>query len=238
MMKRIGRASAFHIGDWREAIMRRADNSKVEAGRKKNTSFKQTLACAAILLSICGAATADASPKPASTTAGESNPVNEVLISIPDRKLALIEDGQVVRVYSVAVGAPETPSPTGRFKIVSRILKPTYYHKGFVIRPGRANPLGNRWIGLDLKGYGIHGTNEPHSIGHAASHGCIRMGKQDVEDLFRRVRVGDVVTIYSERPAQLAPVFAADPAGDSEPKTVAERKPLAPELRAAIADSF
>ena len=93
--------------------------------------------------------------------------------------MALIENGEVKKVYSVAVGKDTTPSPTGTFTIVNRLTNPTYYHKGLVIPQGPQNPIGNRWIGLSQKGYGIHGTNAPHSIGKAASHGCIRMGRKD-----------------------------------------------------------
>jgi hypothetical protein len=53
-------------------------------------------------------------------------------------------------------------------------------------------------MGLDRKGYGIHGTNAPGSIGRAASHGCIRLRNADAEDLFERVRVGDQVEILYE----------------------------------------
>jgi hypothetical protein len=130
-----------------------------------------------------------------------------LLVSIPDHQLALIEDGQVKKVYPVATGKESSPSPTGTFHIVARLTDPTYYHEGTVIAPGPANPLGNRWMGLDRKGYGIHGTNAPHSIGKSASHGCIRMAKHDLEELFARVKVGDAVEIHGERDAQTAAIF-------------------------------
>ena len=130
-----------------------------------------------------------------------------IIVSIPDRKLALVEDGRVLRVYRVAVGARVTPSPTGEFKVVSRLSNPTYYHPGVVIPPGRNNPLGSRWIGLDRRGYGIHGTNEPWSIGKAASHGCVRMAKADLEQLFDEVEVGDVVEIRAHADAETAAIF-------------------------------
>ena len=122
-----------------------------------------------------------------------------IVVSIPDRKLALIEDGEVVRVYPVAVGARVSESPNGEFTIVNRITNPTYYHPGKVIGPGPENPIGTRWIGLSQPHYGIHGTNEPQSIGKAASHGCIRMARRDLEELFTLVRVGDTVEIVGER---------------------------------------
>ena len=130
-----------------------------------------------------------------------------IVVSIPDRKLALVEDDRVLRVYRVAVGAPVTPSPTGEFKVVSRLSNPTYYHPGVVIPPGRNNPLGTRWIGLDRRGYGIHGTNEPWTIGKPASHGCIRMAKADLEQLFDEVQVGDVVEIHAHTDAETAAIF-------------------------------
>ena len=135
----------------------------------------------------------------------------QIVVSIPDRKLALIEDGAIVKVYPVAVGAEDSPSPTGSFMIVNRLTDPTYYHKGTVIGPGADNPLGNRWIGLNQKGYGIHGTNIQSSIGKAASHGCIRVGRKDLLDLFSRVQVGDVVEIHGDRDEVVATVFGGAP---------------------------
>lgn len=130
-----------------------------------------------------------------------------LLISLPDRQLALIEDGQVKKVYPVAVGKESTPSPAGSFRIAARVVDPTYYHEGKVIAPGPRNPLGDRWMGLDRKGYGIHGTNAPQSIGKSASHGCIRMAKRDLEELFEMVKAGDAVEIRGERDAQTVAVF-------------------------------
>ena len=131
----------------------------------------------------------------------------QILVSIPDRKLALIEDGEVVKIYRVAVGAESSPSPDGEFKIVNRVDKPTYYHKGKVIPAGPSNPLGTRWIGLSQPPYGLHGTNEPWSIGKPASHGCIRMAHKDLEELFTLVRPGDTVIIRAEADEQTARVF-------------------------------
>jgi hypothetical protein len=130
-----------------------------------------------------------------------------LLVSLPDHQLALIENGQVKKVYPVAVGKESSPSPTGSFRIVARLTDPTYYQPGKVIPAGTSNPLGNRWIGLDRRGYGIHGTNEPQSIGKSSSHGCIRMAKRDLEELFAQVKVGDAVEIRAERDTQTAGIF-------------------------------
>ncbi|HMD85019.1 MAG TPA: L,D-transpeptidase [Terriglobia bacterium] len=138
----------------------------------------------------------------------EEAPRHVLVISIPDRKLAVTEEGRVLKVYSVAVGAVMSPSPTGTLKIINKVMGPTYFHQGKVVPPGKFNPLGDRWMGLSQKGYGIHGTNVPSSIGKAASHGCFRMGKHDVEELFELARVGDVVEIHGQRDAQLTEIFA------------------------------
>ena len=75
------------------------------------------------------------------------------------------------------MGKPSTPSPVGTFTIERRVMNPTYSHDGRVVPPGPNNPVGTRWMGLSIRGYGIHGTNVPSSIGKAASHGCIRMAQ-------------------------------------------------------------
>jgi L,D-transpeptidase ErfK/SrfK len=142
-----------------------------------------------------------------------AGPARRLVISIPDRKVALVVDGRVVKVYSVAVGKQSTPSPAGTFQVTSRIVKPTWYHHGEIVRPGPANPLGTRWLGLS-RGYGIHGTNAPSSIGKPESHGCIRMRNRDVEELFEMVQVGDEVDLVTEVDAELAQAFSA--AGASE----------------------
>lgn len=130
-----------------------------------------------------------------------------LVVSIPDRKLALVVDGEVRKVYQVAVGKPSTPSPTGALRIANRVPHPTWYGPRKVVAPGAKNPLGTRWIGLSEKGYGVHGTNVPSSIGKAASHGCIRMKNSDVEELFELVEAGDTIELVGERNEVIAKMF-------------------------------
>jgi L,D-transpeptidase ErfK/SrfK len=133
-----------------------------------------------------------------------------IVVSIPDRKLVLLDGTRVVRIYDVAVGKASTPSPAGQFQIVNRVPNPTWYAPGKIVGPGQQNPLGTRWMGLSAKGYGIHGTNAPRSIGKAASHGCIRMRKHDLEELFELVNVGVPVELRSERPPVMFAIALAD----------------------------
>ena len=160
------------------------------------------------LMMVPGSSQTMPAPKATATT----GPKRVVLVSIPDRKLALLEDGKVVKVYRVAVGSSLSPSPSGEFAIVNRITNPTYYHPHVVIPASEESPIGTRWVGLNRKGYGIHGTNEPRSIGRAASHGCIRMSNGDIAQFFNLVRVGDVVEIRAERDSDTARVFGSEAA--------------------------
>ena len=141
------------------------------------------------------------------TAATVSAAKRRIVVSLPDRKLVVLENGHVLARFDVAVGAPSTPSPVGTFTIVNRIPHPTYYHPGKVIPPGASNPLGTRWLGLNQKGYGIHGTDSPRSIGKAQSQGCIRLRNADVERLFDQVRAGDIVELHGERTLEVAALF-------------------------------
>jgi len=160
----------------------------------------QTLKFFAILLA--------AASEMAAESAAERAPMRRLMVNIAARKIVLLEDGKVVKMYSVAVGKRSTPSPRGSFHIASHVVKPTYSHAGKVVGPGPANPVGTRWMSIGFKGYGIHGTNHPESIGHAASHGCIRMRNHDVEELFELVRVGDEVDLIADPTPEEAGLFA------------------------------
>jgi len=156
-------------------------------------------------------------------------PVRMIVVSLQDHKLALVEDGRAIRVYPVAVGKPSTPSPVGTFTIEHRVINPTYYHHGRVIPPGPRNPVGNRWMGLSIRGYGIHGTDVPSSIGKAVSHGCIRMSRHDLEQLFAMVSVGDKVELIGQRDAETAELFGngPNPAPAPQPLLTAKAEPPA-----------
>ena len=153
-----------------------------------------------------------------------------IVVSIEDRKLALVEDGQLRKVYTVAVGKPSTPSPIGTFKIVRRVANPVYQHDGVTIKPGPGNPVGTRWMGLSLPGYGIHGTNVPRSIGKASSHGCIRMANGDLEELYSLVSVGDTVELIGQRNNETATLFG-NPQGPPSCNRQCWRKTLLPRNR-------
>jgi lipoprotein-anchoring transpeptidase ErfK/SrfK len=149
----------------------------------------------------------------------------QIIISIADRQLAVIDNGAVLKTYAVAVGARGTPSPNGDFVIINHAKDPTFRHGDMKIAPGKDNPLGSRWMGLNLKGYGIHGTNVQSSVGKAISHGCFRMRRQDVEELYTLVQVGETVMVRRERDAMIAKVFNAPSATPAAVNTLAAGTP-------------
>lgn len=127
-----------------------------------------------------------------------------ILINKSTRCLTLYKGNAVIKKYPVAVGSPPSLTPDGKHKIVNRIVNP-YWGGGGYAKPVEGgsplNPLGYRWMGLDLGGggaYGIHGNSSPYSIGTDASHGCVRMINADVEELFEIVTEGTPVWITPE----------------------------------------
>ncbi len=136
--------------------------------------------------------------------AEERSSSKRIIVSIADRRLILFEGDRVEKIYPVAVGKASTPTPSGDFRMINLIPNPTWYGPDKVVPPGPANPVGTRWIGLSVRGYGIHGTNEPRSIGKAASHGCVRMRRTDLEELFDLVAAGDSVTVAADRSPEVS----------------------------------
>ena len=172
----------------------------------------RTAALAAIIILAAISALAEEKQKRigAANTKNDSAQIRRIVVSIQDCRLALLEGDRVVKIWSTAVGAKSTPSPSGTYTIVNRLSRPTYYQPGKVVPPGPSNPLGTRWLGLSLKGFGIHGTNAPRSIGRKASHGCIRMRNRDIEELYNLVGVGNTVELHNERSEYLAQIFNSD----------------------------
>ncbi|MDP3980834.1 MAG: L,D-transpeptidase family protein [Chlamydiota bacterium] len=118
-----------------------------------------------------------------------------ILIDKSLNQLTLSLDNEVIKVYSVGTGK-DNNTPTGDFKIVNKIKEPTWHTKGKVIPYGNPdNLLGTRWMGFDIKGYGIHGTWDKDSIGKQSSDGCVRLRNEEVEELFKIVPVGTSTTV-------------------------------------------
>ncbi|HEX6761663.1 MAG TPA: L,D-transpeptidase family protein [Gaiellaceae bacterium] len=138
------------------------------------------------------------SPAVTATSFGPDIVINRAL-----NRLTLYDGARFVRSFPVATGQAIYPTPKGVFHIVVKWENPWWYPptqdawaRGLQpVPPGPSNPLGTRWMGLSAPGIGIHGTDEPASIGYSASHGCIRMQVPDAEWLFTRVDIGTTVDI-------------------------------------------
>ena len=127
-----------------------------------------------------------------------------IVINKSKRILTVYEGKRVVKKYPIAIGKPKTATPEGKYKIKNKIVNPTWIvTKKKIIIPGgtKKNPLGKRWLGLSVgRGnfYGIHGNNEPRSIGKSISNGCIRMINADIGELFNAMPVGTPVWIGTD----------------------------------------
>jgi L,D-transpeptidase ErfK/SrfK len=110
-----------------------------------------------------------------------------ITVDMEQFELTLKEGQEIIEVYPVAVGKPATPTPTGNWRIIQKTENP-------------GGPFGARWMRLNVPwgGYGIHGTDDPESIGQPVSHGCIRMNNDDVIELYDIVPLGTEVKIIGE----------------------------------------
>ncbi|WP_166442562.1 L,D-transpeptidase family protein [Phragmitibacter flavus] len=128
-------------------------------------------------------------------------------IDVVKNMLSVFDQGQLVAAYPVTIGGLETLSPVGEWKVKGvarmpdfrydkRVLKEGIRSEDFhILKPGPNNPVGVIWIALDKSGLGIHGTNEPDTIGRSASHGCVRLANWDVARLAKIVKTGVAVSI-------------------------------------------
>ncbi|MFF5995149.1 L,D-transpeptidase family protein [Lysinibacillus sp. KU-BSD001] len=104
-------------------------------------------------------------------------------ISINKRTLRLFKNNVLQKQYPIAVGKMLNRTPEGNFIIINKA-------------PNPGGPFGTMWMSLSKEHYGIHGTNNPSSIGQAVSRGCIRMYNRDVEELARMIPIGTSVSIH------------------------------------------
>jgi L,D-transpeptidase ErfK/SrfK len=135
--------------------------------------------------------------------------VRGIVLNIPEAQVYLVEKGQLVSEYPVAVSTTDRPAPLGRTRVVGKTKHPTWHvpasiqkemgEKGLEVKtqvpPGPENPLGSRWIGWADGTFGFHGTLVPSSIKRYASHGCVRFLRPHIEDLYDRVSVGTPVRV-------------------------------------------
>lgn len=141
----------------------------------------------------------------------EKNPAfanRKIYIDTKDRFLLIYDDKQLVAEFPITPGSSTLPAPMGLWKILGIATLPTFRHDEGVLQhgekssvfynlpPGPNNPVGILWMGLNKPHVGIHGTNNPETIGRAASHGCIRTANWDAARVKELVTVGNPVSIF------------------------------------------
>ena len=149
-------------------------------------------------------------PETQASTPGENGAPRNVSTKVDTKTnmLGVFENEKLIAAYPVTVGSAHTASPIGDWKVRGVAKLPRFrYDKEmlehgqrsgnfYMLPPGPRNPVGVMWIALNKKGIGIHGTNDPGSIGHAVSHGCIRLANWDVVRLATKIKPGDNVSIH------------------------------------------
>ncbi len=126
----------------------------------------------------------------------------QIIINVPEFTLTVIDKGQVVKKYDIAVGTPYEQTPLGNFAIFLKLENPVWFPGAkFADRtpvpPGPDNPLGSRWMEF-APTYGIHGTNLDWSISYPVSGGCVRMHDKDARELYAMAPLGTPVTVVYE----------------------------------------
>jgi L,D-transpeptidase ErfK/SrfK len=134
-----------------------------------------------------------------------SVPHEGLVINLPEMRLYDFRVEKGPDVIAVAVGDATDPTPLGSFRIGEKRLDPVWRVPDSIRRerpelpatvpPGPDNPLGDRWMTLGRSSYGIHGTNNRWSIGHDATHGCVRLYNRDMHALFDRTPEGTAVQV-------------------------------------------
>jgi lipoprotein-anchoring transpeptidase ErfK/SrfK len=124
------------------------------------------------------------------------SPKTKLSVSIDksQKTMFLKINGEIVKRYDVAIGRDDY-TPVGHFAIQNKLKDPVWFNGGKAIPPDDPrNVLGSRWMGFD-RDLGIHGTVDKKNILDQTSNGCIRMYNEDVEQLYKLLRVGDPVII-------------------------------------------
>jgi len=137
---------------------------------------------------------------PGDTLRVPTEPVH-LVVDLEARVLLYLFGQEVARAYRVGVGREGEETITGRFEVGEKQEEPIWFQRGQEPIPygDPQNALGTRWIGWYRDGvktsYGFHGTNDPASIGKAASLGCIRLRNEDVEELFELTPLGAPIEV-------------------------------------------
>jgi L,D-transpeptidase ErfK/SrfK len=131
-----------------------------------------------------------------------------LVINLPEMRLYAWGEAATPSVYHVAIGDGIDPTLLGRYRIGEKRVDPVWRvpesirrekpELPAVVPPGPDNPLGDRWMTVGRTSYGIHGTNNPWSIGRLATHGCVRLYADEMRRLFDATPSGTRIEIVYE----------------------------------------
>jgi len=135
-------------------------------------------------------------------------PRHGIVLNLGDLRLYQFTDDGKVRSYPIGIGRDITPTPIGETRVIRKQTNPYWFPPKSIrlekpdlpnaVPPGPNNPLGIHALYLDFDAYLIHGTNRQAGVGRRVSHGCIRMYRDDIKDLYERVVIGTTVTIIQQ----------------------------------------
>ncbi len=180
-------------------------------------------------------------------------PAAKVVVTKSTRTVsAIAANGTLLAQYPATIGSEHDPLPIGDWKILAVERQPWFNYNPALfwdakpadakarIAPGPNNPVGEVWIALSKPHYGIHGTPEPSGIGHAESHGCIRLTNWDVLELSRMVKAGTPAILVEDEAAMPGPAAPAPVpvAASLPPPTEAMVTPIDGLKLADLHDSF
>jgi L,D-transpeptidase ErfK/SrfK len=127
-------------------------------------------------------------------------PRKGLVVNVPEMQLYDYTVGETPEVFAIAIGDQMDPSLVGQFKVGPKRERPAWHVPASiraekpelpaVVPPGPDNPLGDHWMTIGSTTYGIHGTNNPWSIGREATHGCVRLYNDEMARLYARIRTG------------------------------------------------
>jgi lipoprotein-anchoring transpeptidase ErfK/SrfK len=131
-----------------------------------------------------------------------------VRISLERREITVFDySGRLIALFPCSIAKNRSQRPSGEIFVKNIAENPNYLYDPQLFNPGSAetakltiapgpnNPVGSAWIGLSLKGYGIHGTPVPERIGEAASHGCFRLANWNARRLIQLIEIGTPVVV-------------------------------------------
>jgi lipoprotein-anchoring transpeptidase ErfK/SrfK len=126
-----------------------------------------------------------------------------IIVNKAKNELAFIKGGKVQEVMKAGTGKSNDLTPEGLFTVTVKAKNP-YYRKKNIPGGDPRNPLGTRWIGFDARGtngriYGVHGTNQPWTVGKYISQGCIRLLNPKVEKLYDQVPIGTKILVVNTK---------------------------------------